>query len=72
MTKVEQINSAIELIEEAQRLVEDALFGETQLEAEYNSYGRFGFNQLLNNGNPYDRGLSDLITDLEKKDDKRR
>lgn len=54
------IQQAIELIEEAQTLVDEALEG-TARESHYLAYGRYGFDRLLGNGNPYDDGLPDLF-----------
>lgn len=62
--RVEMIEEAKELIAEAQQKVDDAL-NDTNLEAHYFAYGRYGFDQLLNNGNPYDSGLNDLINELQ-------
>lgn len=61
--RIELINNAIELINEAQALVDEALAG-TGEEAEYRAYGRYGFDRLLNNGNPYDNGLQNVIENL--------
>lgn len=62
--RVEMIEEAKQLIAEAQQIVDDAL-NDTNLEAHYFAYGRYGFDQLLNNGNPYDSGLNDLINELQ-------
>jgi len=54
---------------EAQGLVDDAVsgvYGTTRLQANYEAYGRYGFNQLLGNGNPYDSSLDSLIEEIEK------
>jgi len=58
--KKELIRQAIELISEAQNLVDEAVSGTSQ-EANYNAYGKYGFSQLLGNGNPYDPSLEDLL-----------
>lgn len=66
------INEAIELVTEAQGLVEDALRG-TDEESTFQAYGKFGFNQLLGNGNPYDDSLPQLAETIgqteEEKDE---
>jgi len=40
----------------------DQIIEGSQHEAVWKSYGRFGFDQLLGNGNPYDNSLFDLMT----------
>ena len=63
--KIDAINEAISLIEEAQQLVDDAI-ADTGNKANYEAYGKYGFDQLLGNGNPYDSSLFSLIEDLEQ------
>jgi len=63
--RINQIREAIELIEQAMELVDDAVAG-SRKESHFRAYGKYGFNQLLNNGNPYDSGLQDLINEFEK------
>jgi len=62
--RIQMIEEAMQLIAEAQQLVDDSL-NDTNLEAHYFAYGRYGFDQLLNAGNPYDSGLNDLIKELQ-------
>ena len=67
--RIQMIREAMELVREAQGLVDDAVSGDcgtTRLEANYEAYGRYGFNQLLGNGNPYDSSLDSLIEEIEK------
>ena len=67
--RIQMIREAMELVQEAQSLVDDAISGdcgETRQEAHYKAYGRYGFNQLLGNGNPYDSSLDSLIEEIEK------
>jgi len=54
------IEQAIQLVEEAQQLVDEAVSG-TGIESNYEAYGKYGFSQLLGNGNPYDSSLQSLI-----------
>ena len=61
--RIESIYEAIELIEEAQSLVQNAING-TEIENAFNAYGKFGFDTLLNNGNPYNKGLQDIINSI--------
>jgi len=60
----QQILQALELIIEAQSLVEEAVSG-TRQEAHFNAYGQYGLQQLLGNGNRYDSSLENLIEELE-------
>lgn len=61
------IQEAIELVEEAQRLVDQAVSG-TPFESHYDAYGKYGFSELLGNRSPYDSSLFDLM-DPEDEDD---
>lgn len=63
--RLEMLLEALELIQEAQQLVNDAV-SDTNHETHYLAYGRYGFDQLLGNGNPYDSGLPNLIEELGK------
>jgi hypothetical protein len=63
--KMEMLQRAIELIEEAQSLVDEVMGGS----AHYESYGRYGFDQLLGNGNEYDTSLFDVAETLEAVDE---
>ena len=64
MTKSEftnEIQRAIEMVEEAEDIVETALRDSRQMTSHFEAYGGYGFTQLLGNGNRYDRSLYDLI-----------
>ena len=61
-SKRQLIEKALELTYRAQELVDEAVKG-TSAEAHYEAYGKYGFNQLQGNGNPYDKGLEDLLAD---------
>jgi hypothetical protein len=63
--RIEQIEFAINLINEAKANIEDALHG-TGLDHHFEAYGRYGIDQLLNDGNPHDSGLYDLIRELRE------
>ncbi len=65
LKRVDLIREAQALVAEAQELVEGALEGMDE-EAHFIAYGRYGFDQLLNNGNPYDQGLEDLERAIEQ------
>ena len=58
--RIEAIVRAMELIEEARGMVENAVRGTSQ-ESHFEAYGKYGFNQLLGEGNPYDSSLHSLV-----------
>jgi len=62
--RIQMIEEAMEMVMAAQELVDGAL-NDTNLIAHYEAYGRYGFDQLLNQGNPYDSGLNDLIREMD-------
>ena len=62
---INSIKEAIELIEEAMGLVDEAV-SESSSKRHYESYGKYGFDQLLGNGNPYDSSLFNLIEEIEE------
>ncbi len=64
--RISKIQEAIEMIEEAMSMVDDAVAG-IGIENNYLAYGKYGFDQLLGNGNPYDSSLQTLIDDMIKK-----
>ena len=65
--KINSIREAIDLIEQAMCLVDEAV-SDSPSKREYESYGRYGFDQLLGNGNPYDNSLFTLIDEIEKEE----
>ena len=66
--RIEKITEALDLIAEAQDLVDEAVNG-TGIKGNYNAYGKYGFNQLQGNGNPYDSSLDSLIEYFEKEEE---
>ena len=60
----ERLQSVIENLEEMQGELDDIIDG-TTMEDHFKAYGRYGFNQLLGNGNPYDNSLHTLIENEE-------
>jgi hypothetical protein len=69
---ITEIQQALELIEEAQELVESALQSlPDHMGSHFEAYGKYGFDQLLNNGNRYDYGLQDIIDEVEQGEDYR-
>jgi len=74
-TSVYNLHEAIRLVEEACQLVDSVMDGSSGQDYvlnvcknRYEAYGKYGFNQLLGNGNPYDDSLFTLIKKLEGKD----
>ena len=73
--RISLIEEAIEKIQEAETLIderaaradvpetEEALTG-TNLTSHYEGYNKYGINQLLGNGNPYDSSLFTLQEEL--------
>ena len=61
--RINDIQRAIELVEEAQSLVDNAISG-TPREGNYQAYGKYGFSTLLGNGNPNDSSLFTLIDEM--------
>ena len=57
---INEIERAISLVEEASYAVDMAVQG-MRIQANYEAYGRYGFDQLLGSGNPYDNSLQTLI-----------
>ena len=62
---IDEIERAIEMVDQARHIVDMAIDG-MSIQANYEAYGKYGFDQLLSNGNPYDRGLQDLIDRTEE------
>lgn len=63
--KLEAIDRAIELIEEAQCIIDDVV-SDMSIRHNYRAYGRYGFDTLLGNGNPYDDGLQSIQKEIEE------
>ena len=61
---IDEIERAISLVEEASYAVDMVVQG-MRIQANYEAYGRYGFDQLLGNGNPYDSSLQGLIDKTE-------
>lgn len=62
------LEEATELILQAKQLIDSAIHG-TSLVSHYEAYGRYGINQLLSDGNPYDYGIDYLIVELIEKEE---
>jgi len=63
--RIELLNQALELIIDAQSMVEQAISGTGQ-ETHFEAYGKYGFSQLLGNGNRYDSSINTLIEGLQE------
>jgi len=57
---IDEIERAIEMVDQARYIVDMAMIGRT-MESNYEAYGKYGFDQLLGTGNPYDYSLQTLI-----------
>lgn len=60
--KLEKLEQAQDLIMEAKDLIEEALLPSQK--AHFEAYGKYGIDQLLGNGNPYDQGIQNLMEEL--------
>ena len=58
------LNDSLERIAEIQTEVDGVIY-DTDIVNNYEAYGKYGFDQLLGNGNPYDGGLPSLIEHFE-------
>ena len=63
--KLSVLNEAIQLVGEACQMVDDVM-SDSPNKNHYEAYGKYGFNQLLGNGNPHDSGLQSLIKELKE------
>jgi len=57
---IDEIERAIEMVDQARYIVDTAMIGRA-MESNYEAYGKYGFDQLLGTGNPYDYSLQTLI-----------
>ena len=57
---IDEIERAIEMVDQARHIVDMAVDG-MSIQANYEAYGKYGFDQLLGDGNPYDNSLQTLI-----------
>ena len=65
---INEIERAIEMVDQARHIVDMAIDG-MSIQANYEAYGKYGFDQLLGDGNRYDRSLQDLIDGYEEEYD---
>ncbi len=63
--RIQMVIEAKEMVEQAMLMVNEAV-ADTPEKAHYEAYERYGFAQLLGNGNPHDSGLHTLIDELAK------
>ena len=57
---IDEIERAIEMVDQARHIVDMTVDG-MSIRANYEAYGKYGFDQLLGDGNPYDNSLQTLI-----------
>ena len=57
---IDEIERAIEMVDQARHIVDMAV-DSMSIRANYEAYGKYGFDQLLGDGNPYDNSLQTLI-----------
>ena len=57
---IDEIERAIEMVDQARHIDDMAIDG-MSIQANYEAYGKYGFDQLLGDGNPYDNSLQTLI-----------
>jgi len=57
---IDEIERAIEMVDQARHIVDVTVDG-MSIQANYEAYGKYGFDQLLGSGNPYDNSLQTLI-----------
>ena len=60
MSQEEKIEEAKQLIIEAMQLCQEVA-EENNMNSNFEAYGKYGFDQLLGNGNPYDNSIFNLI-----------
>jgi hypothetical protein len=60
MNRYENIQQAIEMIEEAKAIIEDSIRGTDEWN-HFQAYQAYGLDQALGNGNRYDSSLFDLL-----------
>ena len=61
----EEIERAIEMVDQARHIVDMAI-SDMSIKYNYEAYGKYGFDQLLGTGNPYDNSLQSLIDKTEE------
>ena len=66
--RLDKLHKATELVQQAQQEIDCALRG-TNLVCGFEAYGRYGIDQLLGNGNPYDKSVYSLMDAIQAKQD---
>ena len=66
----DEIEKAIEMVDQARHIVDMAVDSTNGyfLKANYEAYGKYGFDQLLGTGNPFDNSLQYLIDKFDSED----
>jgi len=63
--KIENLEQALDLVSEAQELVDRVMMNDNS-GSNYRAYGRYGFDQIFGNGNPYDGSVQKVLDRLEE------
>jgi len=66
--RLDKLHKAAQLVAQAQEEIDCALRG-TDLVCGFEAYGRYGIDQLLGNGNPYDKSVYSLMDAIQAKQD---
>ena len=61
-----QLQEVMDIIDDAQYQVEKIMRKAEISSSHFDSYGKYGFSQLLGNGNPYDSSLHTIMNELEE------
>ena len=64
--KIKNLQQALELVSEAQELVDRVMINDYRAHLNYIAYGRYGFDQIFGNGNPYDGSVQKVLNRLEE------
>ena len=67
-SRIDMIREAIRMIEDARDIVDEAVKG-LSIKANYEAYGKYGFDTLLGQGNPYNDSLFSIIKDIEEEEE---
>ena len=66
-----QLQNAIDQVAEAKDQVEEVMEQALMHTAHFQAYGKYGFDELLGNGNPYDSSLYSIMDKLERIEEER-
>ena len=66
MSQSDMVEKSIELIQEAQCLMDIVMDSNSQLSRHYYAYGEYGIKQALGEGNPYDGSLPKILEKIKE------